>query len=87
MLEDESRGLVAGRGQPELDLRGGTLVLAEQNQSLLEGWIVWSIALYLVTGAFWLPVVWMQMRMRDLAVRASGPTATAAFTRPVALTR
>jgi uncharacterized membrane protein len=37
---------------------------------LLEGWIVWSVVLYLVTGAFWLPVVWMQMRMRDLAVQA-----------------
>jgi uncharacterized membrane protein len=35
--------------------------------SLREGWIALSIVLYLVTGAFWLPVVWMQMRMRDLA--------------------
>lgn len=26
-----------------------------------------SIALYLFAGAFWLPVVWMQMRMRDIA--------------------
>lgn len=34
---------------------------------LCEGWIVLSILLYLVTGMFWLPVVWMQMRMRDLA--------------------
>jgi uncharacterized membrane protein len=33
-----------------------------------QGWILWSIILYLVTGAFWLPVVWMQMRMRALAV-------------------
>jgi uncharacterized membrane protein len=37
---------------------------------LTESWIVLSIGLYLVTGAFWLPVVWMQMRMRDLAVQA-----------------
>src|SRR5215204_1086254 len=35
-----------------------------------EGWIVLSIVLYLFTGAFWLPVVWMQMRMRDLAAAA-----------------
>ncbi|MBV8186940.1 MAG: DUF2269 domain-containing protein [Alphaproteobacteria bacterium] len=34
---------------------------------LLDGWIVTSILLYLLTGAFWLPVVWMQMRLRDLA--------------------
>ncbi len=38
--------------------------------SLKEGWIVLSIALYLITGAFWLPVVWMQMRMRDLSAAA-----------------
>lgn len=35
--------------------------------SLGEGWIVVSIALYFVIGAFWIPVVWMQKRMRDLA--------------------
>ncbi len=35
--------------------------------ALTEGWIMLSIALYLFIGAFWLPVVWMQMRMRDLA--------------------
>jgi uncharacterized membrane protein len=39
--------------------------------SLLDGWIALSIALYLVTGAFWLPVVWMQVRMRDLAATAA----------------
>ena len=39
--------------------------------SLSEGWIVLSVALYLVAGAFWLPVVWMQRRMRDLAAVAA----------------
>ena len=39
--------------------------------SLWEGWLVLSILLYLVTGAFWLPVVWMQARMRDLATGAA----------------
>lgn len=39
---------------------------------LFSGWIGWSLLLYLITGAFWLPVVWMQMRMRDLAVQALG---------------
>ena len=32
-----------------------------------EGWIVASLALYVVTGLFWIPVVFMQRRMRDLA--------------------
>ena len=39
--------------------------------SLAEGWIAVSLALYLVAGAFWLPVVWMQVRMRDLALAAA----------------
>jgi uncharacterized membrane protein len=39
--------------------------------SLWEAWLVLSILLYLLTGAFWLPVVWMQMKMRDLAAQAS----------------
>jgi uncharacterized membrane protein len=41
-----------------------------------EHWIDLSLALYVITGIFWLPVVWMQMQMRDLtaeAVRANTP--------------
>ena len=38
---------------------------------LTEGWILLSILLYLLTGAFWLPVVGMQLRMRDLATDAA----------------
>lgn len=33
-------------------------------------WIVTSIGLYILIGVFWLPVVWMQIRMRDLAMAA-----------------
>jgi uncharacterized membrane protein len=49
----------------------GVLLAINVGYSLLDGWIFWSIALYLVAGAFWLPVVRMQMRMRDLAERAA----------------
>ena len=39
-------------------------------------WIMWSLALYLLAGACWLPVVWMQIKMRDMAqVAASDGTA------------
>jgi uncharacterized membrane protein len=48
----------------------GVLLARAMNYSLWEGWIVLSIALYLITGLFWLPVVWMQMRMRDLAMQS-----------------
>jgi uncharacterized membrane protein len=34
---------------------------------LASRWIVWSTALYLLAGACWLPVVWMQIRMREMA--------------------
>ena len=38
--------------------------------SLLDSWIAASIVLYLLVGACWLPVVWIQLRMRDLAAAA-----------------
>ena len=34
-------------------------------------WLVASIVLYVVAGACWLPVLWLQMRMRDLAADAA----------------
>ena len=37
---------------------------------LHSSWIMWSIALYVLAGACWLPVVWIQMRLRDLAAEA-----------------
>jgi uncharacterized membrane protein len=38
---------------------------------LTTGWIIVSLGLYVATGALWLPVVWMQARMRDLARAAA----------------
>jgi len=37
---------------------------------LSSGWIVWAVTLYLLAGACWLPVVWLQLRMRDMALAA-----------------
>ena len=48
----------------------GVLLAWKVGYSLFDGWIAWSIVLYFFTGAFWLPVVWMQMKMRDLAAAA-----------------
>ena len=33
-------------------------------------WLRWSIVLYLLVGCCWLPVVWLQIRMRDMALAA-----------------
>jgi uncharacterized membrane protein len=34
-------------------------------------WILWSLALYAIAGLCWLPVVWIQIRLRSLALRAA----------------
>ena len=49
----------------------GSLLVWNVGYSFWDGWIVWSIVLYVMTGALWLPVVWMQMRLRDLAAKAA----------------
>lgn len=38
--------------------------------SLFESWILVSVALYLLIGCCWLPVLYFQKRMRDLAIAA-----------------
>lgn len=53
----------------------GVLLARSAGYSLRDGWILLSIGLYLLTGAFWLPVVFMQMRIRHLA-QASAASGT-----------
>lgn len=49
----------------------GALLVEAVGWSWSEGWLVLSLALYVVTGCFWIPVVWMQAKMRDLAQAAA----------------
>lgn len=49
----------------------GALLVLNVGYSIWDGWVMWSIVLYVLTGALWLPVVWMQMRLRDLATTAA----------------
>jgi len=49
----------------------GLALAGFEGQPLTRGWIGISLILYLVTGAFWLPVVFIQLRMRDLARTAA----------------
>jgi uncharacterized membrane protein len=37
---------------------------------LTQGWLAWSLVLYVLTGLFWVPVVFIQIRMRNLARQA-----------------
>ncbi|MGQ4583640.1 DUF2269 family protein [Lysobacter sp. F60174L2] len=39
--------------------------------SLLTPWLYWSIVLYLIAALCWLPVVWLQIRLRDIAIEAA----------------
>jgi len=43
---------------------------------LTSKWIIWSFGLYFVAGACWLPVVWIQLKMRDMAQQAAAQGAT-----------
>lgn len=49
----------------------GVLLAQTTGYAVEEGWIVLSIALYLLVGACWLPVVWIQIAMRDIARAAA----------------
>jgi uncharacterized membrane protein len=45
---------------------GGVLMKLEST-SLSERWLLASLALYAIAGLFWVPVIFMQIEMRDLA--------------------
>lgn len=49
----------------------GALLAWELGFSLWEDWILASLGLYVVAGLCWLPVVGLQLKMRDLAVAAA----------------
>ena len=38
-------------------------------------WVAWSLGLYAFAMACWLPVLWIQVRLRDLARAADGDAA------------
>lgn len=39
-------------------------------------WIAWSVVLFVLAGLCWLPVVWLQMRMADMAEQAAREATT-----------
>lgn len=48
----------------------GFWLLHLAGMSWTSGWVLWSLALYVIAGACWLPVVWIQIRMAQMAERA-----------------
>ncbi|MGX4768454.1 DUF2269 family protein [Bradyrhizobium guangdongense] len=49
---------------------GGLLMMLSAT-AVTERWILASLALYAIAGVFWIPVVFMQIEMRDLARKAA----------------
>ena len=49
----------------------GYLLMRQTGVQFGDGWMAVSLGLYVVAGIFWLPVIWMQRRMRDLALDAA----------------
>ena len=45
----------------------GILLAQIAGWPLTSGWVALSLGLYVFVGVLWLPVVWMQLRMRNLA--------------------
>ena len=52
----------------------GLWLMHQGGWTLTTGWILASLALFFLAGACWLPVVWLQLRLRDMAraARAEG---------------
>ncbi len=51
-------------------ITGGLLMMLSAT-SLTERWLAISLGLYAVAGLFWVPVIFMQREMRDLACAAA----------------
>jgi len=49
----------------------GGILMALSGTSITEHWLLASIGLYAVAGLFWIPVIFMQIEMRDLARAAA----------------
>ena len=53
----------------------GGLLMWLSSTSITDGWLMTSLVLYAVAGVFWVPVVFMQIEMRDLARKAAAKSA------------
>ena len=48
----------------------GYLLARQIGWSLTDYWIAMALVLYVITGVFWLPVVWIQIQLRNMARQA-----------------
>ena len=50
-----------------IQLATGLALMHELGYDFSESWIIWGLVLYVFAGICWLPVVRMQIKMRDMA--------------------
>jgi len=53
----------------------GGVLMVQSATTFAERWLVTSLGLYAVAGLFWIPVIFMQIEMRDLARTAAAQDA------------
>lgn len=49
----------------------GLYLARKLGMPLTTPWLYWSLVFYAIAVACWLPVVWLQVKLRDLAVEAA----------------
>lgn len=50
-----------------IQLISGIFLALDQGYSMADKWLLYGVLLYFFAGICWLPVVWMQIKMRDMA--------------------
>lgn len=53
----------------------GWWLMTQAGWTWTDAWIAASLGLFVLTGACWLPVLWLQLRLRDLAALATASAA------------
>jgi uncharacterized membrane protein len=48
----------------------GYVMMSMTGYTFSQTWLAWTLAFYVLAGICWLPVVWLQLRMRDMAAVA-----------------
>jgi uncharacterized membrane protein len=49
----------------------GFILISIQGYNLFEPWLVLTYILYFIAFAYWLPVVWIQIKLRNIALETS----------------
>lgn len=53
-----------------VQLASGVWLVRVAGHGFGDLWVLWALVLFGFSGLCWLPVVWMQIRMRDMAIKA-----------------